>query len=42
MDTIVSNLPMAMGTDEQQSLHPFFRQGQPIPCDLELYLTYTT
>ncbi|KAJ6068884.1 hypothetical protein N7499_010771 [Penicillium canescens] len=26
MDTIVSNLPMAMGSDEQQVLHPFFRQ----------------
>ncbi|KAJ5956289.1 hypothetical protein N7501_010568 [Penicillium viridicatum] len=24
--SIVSNLPMAMGTDEQQVIHPFFRQ----------------
>lgn len=28
--SIISNLPMAMGTDEQQVIHPFFRQGQNV------------
>ncbi|KAJ5329588.1 hypothetical protein N7452_009978 [Penicillium brevicompactum] len=35
---IVSDLPMAMGTDEQQAVHPFFRQefGLPVkPTPLE-------
>ena len=41
MDTIVSNLPMAMGSDEQQVLHPFFRQGQNMLCDYKLNPTYT-
>jgi hypothetical protein len=27
---IVSNIPMAMGTDGQQVIHPFFRQGQNV------------
>jgi hypothetical protein len=27
MDTVTSNLPMAMGPGEQRAIHPFFQKG---------------